>query len=295
MNSLAHDINQYAGASLQAIESHYDQGVDFYKLWIGDDLFYTAAKFTDPLTGQINTDDYDVAQIAKVRHHFDAIGANEESTILDLGCGWGPVLRYASEAVGVKRAVGITLSPQQTEYVDNLGLENVDVHLGSYENFQPNEQFDGILTLGALEHFAKPGLSPENKIEIYRNYFSLCRSWLKPRGRLSLQCSTWDSVSRQTALRIVPNDVFPESDLAYVWEVLEAADPHFELHYYERSHEDYIRTIANWQERFDHNSDRIRQLVGTEVHDFHHRYLRRVIAGFKRRRIQLSRFVFVAR
>lgn len=285
----------YSGASKDAISYHYDNGVEFYKLWIGEDLYYTAAKYTDTLTDTIVHEDYRAAQDAKTKFHLDAIGATESRSLLDIGCGWGTSLNYAAQNDRYSKAVGITLSEEQGDYIRSRGLPNLDVFVESYEYYEPDQKFDGILTLGALEHFARPGMTREQKVDTYRKYFSKCSDWLERGGFLSLQCSTWNGVSREMAGRIVPSDVFPESDLAYENEIFEAAEPFFELHHYERSMTDYIKTIAYWHQRLRRNKDAIIDLIGEEQYDFHDRYMRRVSAGFRRRRIQLSRFVFRVR
>lgn len=285
----------YAGASKGAIAHHYDNGIEFYKLWLGDDLYYTSAKHTDTLTGAVIHPDYAKAQEAKSKFHLDAIGADENASILDIGCGWGTTLRYADRNNRYRSAVGLTLSEEQGDFIRSLGLSNCEVLVQSYEHYTAPKTYDGILTLGALEHFAKPNMSRDEKIAVYRGYFERCHSWLKKGGHLSLQCSTWNGISRNMARRIVPNDVFPESDLAYENEVLEAAEPYFELHYYERSMTDYIMTIKHWHDRLRENRKAITELIGPESFEFHDRYMRRVSAGFKRRRLQLSRFVFRGR
>lgn len=282
----------YSGASKEAISHHYDNGIAFYKLWLGDDLYYTAAKYVDPLTDKRIHDNYRDAQNAKSKFHLDAVGATEERRLLDIGCGWGTSLTYASRNNRFRNAVGLTLSQQQGDYVNSLRLPNAKALVCSYEHYEPSGQFDGIITLGALEHFAKPGMTREQKIHTYEGYFSRCSDWLESGGMVSLQCSTWNGISREFAGRIVPSDVFPESDLAYEDEVFEAAQPYFELHHYERSMTDYIETIAYWHKRLRDNRAEIMALIGEEQYEFHDRYMRRVSAGFKRRRIQLSRFVF---
>ncbi len=282
----------YAGASKDAISHHYDNGIAFYKLWLGDDMYYTAAKFVDPLTDKIIHDNYKDAQDAKSKFHLDAVGASKDRSLLDIGCGWGTSLTYASRHERFSNALGLTLSEQQAGFVNSLGLPNALVLAESYEHFEPQDTFDGIITLGALEHFAKPSMKRADKIHVYEGYFSRCAEWLNKGGHLSVQCSTWNGISREFAERIVPSDVFPESDLAYEDEVFEAAAPYFELHHYERSMTDYILTIKYWHDRLKENREEITALIGQEQYDFHDRYMRRVSAGFKRRRIQLSRFVF---
>ncbi|MET5115519.1 class I SAM-dependent methyltransferase, partial [Burkholderia pseudomallei] len=82
---------------------------------------------------------------------------------------------------GVKQAVGLTLSNEQIRYSgEQYPHPNVDVLLRTWQDYEPEEPFDGIISLGAFEHFAK---FDEDKVQAYREFFRKCHDFLKPGGR----------------------------------------------------------------------------------------------------------------
>ena len=74
------------GASPEAIRNHYDTSDDFFGLWLGPERVYSAALYE-------GNDDLDAAQDRKLDHHIAAAGAAGAARVLDIGCGWGAMLR----------------------------------------------------------------------------------------------------------------------------------------------------------------------------------------------------------
>ena len=101
------------GASAEAIRNHYDFGDDFFGLWLGPERVYSAALFEAD-------DDLDAAQVRKLDHHIAAAGAAGKARVLDVGCGWGAMLRRLDQHAGVKHAVGLTLSTSQAAFAREL-------------------------------------------------------------------------------------------------------------------------------------------------------------------------------
>src|SRR5258707_1072315 len=97
------------GASPEAIQHHYDVGNDFYQLWLDPTLTYSCALW--------EPNDHDamleIAQQRKIQHHTRWAHVPAGGRLLDIGCGWGAVLKHAIEEKGVGQAVGLTLSQQQ--------------------------------------------------------------------------------------------------------------------------------------------------------------------------------------
>jgi cyclopropane-fatty-acyl-phospholipid synthase len=281
-----------AGASPEAIQFHYDVGTDFFRTWLGDELVYSAARWRDPLTNEARANTLEQAQVEKLDFHLRAVRANDDSTLLDIGCGWGGLIRRAISAYGVKHAIGATLSAEQFAYIRDQNLPRTRVHLQSYETLALDAPVSGIVSIGAFEHFAKPGLEREAKIAIYRNFFARCRKILEPGSRISLQSIIWQTVERRHTTEIVPSEVFPESDLPYLDEILEATHRRFRTVYLETSEDDYARTLREWLKRLRHARKVTPHLVDDEKFHFHEDYLRRCIVGFARHRISLARIVF---
>src|SRR5688500_8349804 len=98
------------GASAEAIQYHYDVGNGFYQLWLDADLNYSCAMWHE-------NDTLEEAQLRKLDHHIAAARAQGGARVLDIGCGWGSLMRRLVEHHGVDRAVGLTLSAQQADWI----------------------------------------------------------------------------------------------------------------------------------------------------------------------------------
>jgi cyclopropane-fatty-acyl-phospholipid synthase len=280
------------GASPQAIRYHYDFGTEFFRLWLDPDLVYSAARWTQPIGAPAARATLEEAQAAKLDFHLDAVRAGEDTRLLDIGCGWGALLRRGVEKHQVSHASGLTLSEDQFRHVAEMNLPRSDVRLENYETFQPDRNYTGIVCVGAVEHFARPGYDAETKLRAYRGFFSRCHQWLANYGLLSVQTICWGAVPRAKNVALLPLDIFPESDLPYLSELLEAAAPHFELKYIENGRLDYIMTLYEWLHRLRARKELIVDNFGGQpVFDYYERYLRRAIAGFERKRMTLYRLV----
>jgi cyclopropane-fatty-acyl-phospholipid synthase len=281
-----------AGASPEAIQFHYDVGTDFFRTWLGDELIYSAARWREPLSAVRFPRTLEAAQTNKLDFHLRSVRAGGGRRLLDIGCGWGAMMRRAVETFGAAEAIGATLSSEQFDYVQSLSIPRTKLDLQSYETLALSGPVDGIVTIGALEHFAKPQLLRSEKIAIYGNFFDRCRSFLNIGGRMSLQTIFWQNVDRRTAAEIVPTSVFPESDLPFLDEIFEASHRQFRTLYLETSEDDYALTLREWLKRLRRARKQNPQLVDEAKFFFHEDYLRRCIVGFQRHRISLARIVF---
>jgi cyclopropane-fatty-acyl-phospholipid synthase len=89
------------------------------------------------------------------------------------------------------KAVGITLSSDQVEVCKRHGLE---AYLKDWKEMKAGEfgKFDGIISVGAFEHFSSPKEYLEGRQDdVYKQFFKLCHDTLPQGGRLYLQTSVW--------------------------------------------------------------------------------------------------------
>ena len=176
-----------AGASPEAIIAHYDAGNEFFRLWIGPDMIYSCALFEDG-------DDLASAQIRKLDHHIEAAGAPGKSRVLEVGCGWGALLRRLVTRHGVKHAVGLTLSPSQAEWVRGIAVPGMEVREEDWHDHKPDQPYDSVISVAAFEAFAHYGISPSEKMRAYQDFFSFCHRMLVDGGRLSIQTIAYPRV-----------------------------------------------------------------------------------------------------
>lgn len=173
-----------AGASQSAIAHHYDIGRDIYATFLDQNLICSAACWN---VGGSLAQSLEEAQLNKLRYHLEAVGANEDTRLLDVGCGWGGLLRTAVDYNHVRQATGLTLSTDQFQFVKDLRLQRTEIHITSYERFEPAQNYDAIISVGAFEHFVRPRMSSNQRLGTYKNSFQQASNWLTRRGRLSLQ------------------------------------------------------------------------------------------------------------
>ena len=282
---------RHKGASPEAIGVHYDVSNEFFKLWLDPEMIYSCALFE-------GTDDLASAQIRKLDHHIEAAAATGAARLLDIGCGWGGLLRRLTGHAGVKQAVGLTLSPAQAGWIRRDPRPGIEVREESWRDHRPDQPYDAIISIGAFEHFVHPGMGGAAKLEAYREFFAWCDGVLVPGGRLSLQTIAYpappsEAVRRQSAF--IAQRIFPESDLPLIWEPAAAAEGHFELCALRNDREHYFRTLRHWERNLAAQHDAAVALVGeAEVADFR-RYLRESAAAFKLGVVCLLRMSFVKR
>ena len=279
-----------AGASQNAINFHYDIGREIYSLILDPLLVYSAACW------QANgkpASSLEEAQANKLNYHLDAACVSQGTRLLDIGCGWGGLIKTAINGRNIAHATGLTLSEDQLAHLTGLALPDAEMHLTSYENFKPDQLYDAIISIGAFEHFVRPAMSQAQRLGIYENFFNQAAQWLTPGGRLSLQTIYWADIDREHADSIVPVEVFPESDLPFLSEIFESSRRSFEAIQMTTGTDDYTRTLMEWLKRLKARRAAIEELApDRELFRFFEDYFRTSIVGFRKRRIGLCRVAF---
>lgn len=260
------------GASAQAIQAHYDTGNAFYALWLDPTRTYSCALWEDG-------DSLEEAQIRKIDHHVAESGAAGADRVLDIGCGWGSVLKRLVRDHDVRQAVGLTLSEAQLKSIEAEDLERVDVRLESWTDHAPDRPYDAIISIGALEHFVRPETSSEDRIGIYRHFFQRCRELLRPGGHMSLQTMAYGGIGRFKSSALA--SIFPESDLPRLSELAEAMERSFEIVRMRNDPQHYADTVRVWLDAMKRNREEVVALVGEERTVEYEHFLYSGIKGYE--------------
>jgi cyclopropane-fatty-acyl-phospholipid synthase len=268
-----------------AIRHHYDVGNEFYRLWLDSSLTYSCA------IRESADDTLETAQERKLQFHLDAIRADKASSVLDIGCGWGAILNRLAETHQVQRSVGLTLSDEQAAFVESRGYPGVEVRTENWMHYEPSTRFDGIISIGAFEHFARPEDSSAEKVRVYREFFTRCQSWLNKDGVLSLQTIAYANMSRDDASQFMQQEIFPNADLPTLAEITAAAEGVFEVKSIHNGRLDYAWTCEQWARRLRAHRDEASSLVGPDVVARYERYLKLSALGFRMGKICLLRLV----
>ncbi len=228
---LRHSKTRDAGA----ISHHYDVSNSFYEWVLGPSMTYTCAVYPD----QEAT--LESAQDNKYRLIFEKLRLQPGDRLLDVGCGWGGMVRYAARR-GV-RAIGATLSANQAAWaraaIESEGLSGVaEVRHCDYRDVTETG-FDAVSSIGLTEHIG---------VKNYPSYFNFLKSKLRTGGLLLNHCITRDNnTSNFRASTFTDRYVFPDAELTGTGNVFSAIqDVGFEVLHSENFRYHYAMTLRDW-------------------------------------------------
>ena len=262
--------NEEFGASAEAIEHHYGTGNEYFSYWLGKTMAYSCALWDDDDENQ----SLDDAQLAKINYHCEQARAGDAKRVLDVGCGWGSVLQPLVQNYSVEKAVGLTLSQSQVDWLNQLDTSKIEARLESWKDHDRDAQYDSIISIGAFEHFAKLGLSAQEKIDIYREFFTRCHGWLGSRGWMSLQTVAYGNSLTKDFDTFIAKEIFPETDTPKLAEIASGCERLFEVVMLRNDRDDYRRTLRAWYTKLKENRARCVELEGEEEVARFEQYLR---------------------
>jgi len=287
-----------AGTSPAAIAHHYDLTADFFALWLGDERVYSCGLWEaedDP------REHLAAAQQRKLDFFARELGV-AGGRVLDIGCGWGALLDRFVGVHGVAQGVGLTLSRPQAAFVRSRRVPRVDYRAESWVDHEPVARYDAITCIEATEHWASDRLAADEKVAVYREFFSRCADWLEDGGRLGLQLIILDNVGhegsrpgRGRSSELIRVDIFPESMPAALSEMVLGWESEFELVRFLDHSKHYERTFRAWGLLFRARRDTALALVGAETTRTFERYFATGELFFRRREHALYRVVLKKR
>jgi cyclopropane-fatty-acyl-phospholipid synthase len=234
-----------------------------FRLSLGELADFSGAKYDGQFALSLEE-----AQRRKHEYVAEQIGIGPGRRVLDLGCGWGPLLDFVRTRGGT--GVGMTLSSAQAAACRRHGLD-VRLHDARQLSRESFGTFDAVASLGAFEHFCSPeDYRAGRQDQIYRDLFARIAGVLPAGGRLYLQTMVFgrnmiaaDKVSIHAPrgsdawyLALMGRQ-FPGSWLPFgPGQVACSAEPQFRLVASTSGRLDYIETIRQWRARFATRSAR---------------------------------------
>ncbi|MGH3753307.1 MAG: class I SAM-dependent methyltransferase [Pseudonocardiaceae bacterium] len=276
VEGLAHSRHRDSGA----VHHHYDVSNRFYEMVLGPSMTYTCAVYEHP--------EASLEQAQKRKHELiaDKLGLQAGMRLLDVGCGWGGMVRYAARR-GV-RALGVTLSAEQAGWAQQAiareGLaELAEVRHLDYRD-APGRDYDAVSSIGLTEHVG---------VHTYPSYFALLLAKLRPGGRLLNHCITHpDNRVRPPVDVFTDRYVFPDGELTGAGKIITAAqDAGLELRHVESLREHYALTLRQWCANLAANWDECVAEVGEATARVWGLYMASSRLTFERNGIQLHQIL----
>ncbi|KAM0501710.1 hypothetical protein ACHAQF_003230 [Verticillium nonalfalfae] len=164
----------------EQIRPNYDRGNDHYSWFLGPRMVYTSGIISD-LTREETLEEMQDNKMAIV---CEKLGLKEGESLLDIGCGWGTLAKFASVNYGA-HVTGATLARNQAAWGNDAlrraGIPESQSNLlcMDYRDI-PARKFDKISQLEMGEHVG---------IRRLRTFFRQCYDMLEDDGAMYVQLS----------------------------------------------------------------------------------------------------------
>lgn len=261
------------------VQSHYDVGNDFYKLWLDDTLTYSCAYFDHG-----NRDDLTKAQIDKVHHILKKLDPKPGKTLLDIGCGWGTLMLTAAKEYGL-RVTGVTLSEEQFNLVQKRikdeGLEDVaEVLLIDYRELG-DRKWDYITSVGMFEHVGKENLGL---------YFKNIYKYLTNDGVALIHGITRQQGGAYNGW--INKYIFPGGYIPGLQEMVgHIVENNMQIADIEMLRRHYQRTLEIWDMNFNAHRSQIEDMMGDRFTRMWDLYLQACAASFESGNIDVIQYL----
>ena len=254
---------------------HYDIGNDLFQHMLDSRMVYSCGWWQD-------AEDLEAAQQAKLELVCRKLGLKPGMRVLDIGCGWGSFMKYASERYGVS-CVGVTISPAQIELGRQMcaGLP-IEFRLLDYRRL--DGRYDAIASIGMFEHVGRRN---------YRRFMEIARTALARDGLMLLH-----TIGAKTSRAVDAADpwlsrtIFLNGELAGMKQIVQAADGLLTIEDWHNFGADYDRTLMAWHASIE----RAWPLLGARYDESFRRmwcyYLLCCAGLFRARAAQLWQIVF---
>jgi cyclopropane-fatty-acyl-phospholipid synthase len=251
---LAHRANSNTIAgSRKNIAAHYDLSNDFFRLFLDENMLYSAAVYES--TG----DSLEEAQVEKIDRLCRKLRLSPEDSLLEIGTGWGGFALHAARHYGC-HVTTTTISRQQhdlaAERFRNAGDAGKRIHLLQQDYRKLTGQFDKIVS---IEMFEAVGF------EHYDEFFGACDRLLAPDGVMAMQTITMNEQNFPAYVRQsdwIQKHIFPGGELASVMEIQRslARRTGMGLVAVEEIGLHYAYTLREWRRRFWNSIEEVRAL-----------------------------------
>ncbi|TPX13608.1 uncharacterized protein E0L32_006079 [Thyridium curvatum] len=242
----------------EQIRPNYDRGNDHYAWFLGPRMIYTSGVISD-ITREETLEEMQDNKMAIV---CEKIGLREGDRMLDIGCGWGTLARFASVNFGAK-VTGCTLARNQAAWGNDalrkagIPEEQSNMLCMDYRDI-PFQKFDKITQLEMAEHVG---------IKRLTGFFRQCYDMLEDDGSMYVQLSglrrawQYEDFIWGTFLN---KYIFPGADastpLSFYVSCLESAG--FEVKSIDTVGVHYSGTIWRWYRNWLGNAEEIKAKYG---------------------------------
>jgi len=253
-------------------ERHYDLGNDLFFSFLDPYNQYSSGYFEE-------TDSLDEAQLKKLALICSKLNINARDHVLDIGCGWGGLAKYAAELYGCA-VTGINISVEQLQYAQDF-CQGLPVEFQDCDYRAIEGRYDKIVSVGMFEHVGRKN---------YRTFMKTVRRCLKDDGIFLLQ-TIGGNISRTGCDPWITKYIFPNSMLPSTTQIARAVEGLFVIENWHNLGLHYDKTLMAWNDNFQQAWPRLQQKYDMRFKRLWEYYLLSSAGAFRAWNIQVWQIV----
>ncbi len=262
--------------AFQVGKQHYDIGNDVFEVMLDPTMSYSCGYWHEAET-------LETAQLAKLDLICRKLELEPGERLLEIGCGWGGLAKFAAERYGVE-VHGITISREQKKLAEERcrGLP-VTIELIDYRDLRGS--FDKVVSVGMFEH-----VGPKN----YPVYFDTVARLMDDQGLFLLHTIGIHRTQAYTDPWI-NKYIFPNGKLPSAQQLSAVLEGRFLVEDWHNFGTDYDRTLMAWWRNFDEAWPTLERKYGERFRRMWKYYLMSCAGFFRSRQGQLWQLVLTKR
>jgi cyclopropane-fatty-acyl-phospholipid synthase len=257
-------------------EKHYDLGNDLFTAMLDKRMIYSCGYWKEART-------LEEAQTAKLELICQKLQLKPGLRLLDIGCGWGGLARYAAEQYGV-HVVGVTISKQQVAYAKNYCKDlPIEIRLQDYRDI--HDTFDRIVSVGMFEHVGHLN---------YKTFMEVAHRSLSDNGLFLLHTIGVNETSL-FANEWITKYIFPNGMIPSIAQIGKASEKLFIMEDWHNFGAYYDNTLMAWHQHFNEHWHELKANYDERFYRMWTYYLLSCAGSFRSRSNQLWQIVFSKR
>lgn len=259
--------------SHRVVKQHYDLDNDLFMSFLDPYNQYSCAYFKE-------TDDLQQAQLNKTDLICQKIGLGREDQLLDIGCGWGGLSRYAAERYGCT-VTAVNISGEQMRYASEF-CKDLPVRILNCDYRDIQGAFDKIVSVGMFEHVGQKN---------YKTFMRTVARCLKDDGIFLLQ-TIGSNNSQIKCEPWIAKYIFPNSMLPSIAQIGKAAEDLFVMEDWQNLGPHYEKTLMLWNNNFQKAWPNLKKKYNERFKRMFEYFLLSCAGAFRARSMQLWQIVF---